>query len=93
MDHGHRQWTNKWSVVEESATDHGQLTTNKKEQVVSHYTLEELVARWRREELTVEQMIGQLLLVQLAQQRRLRELERRLPPDDESVTAPARQSR
>jgi hypothetical protein len=56
---------------------------------VSHYTLEELVARWRREELTIEQMIGQLLLVQLAQQRRLRELERRLPPDDEPATAPA----
>ena len=60
---------------------------------MSHYTLEELVMRWRREELTVEQMIGQLLLVQLAQQRRLRELERRLPPDDEQSIAQVRPSR
>ena len=59
---------------------------------MSHYTLEELVMRWKREELTVEQMIGQLLLVQLAQQRRLRELERRLPPDDESAAAAIRRS-
>ena len=60
---------------------------------MSSYTIEELIARWKREELTVEQMIGQLLLVQLAQQRRLRELERRLPPDDESAVAPVGRSR
>jgi hypothetical protein len=44
---------------------------------VSHYTVEELIGRWKREELTVEQMIGQMLQVLLAQQQRLRELERR----------------
>jgi len=49
---------------------------------VSHYTLEELADLWKREKLTVEQMIGQLLQALTAQQLRLREIERRLPPDD-----------
>ena len=44
---------------------------------MSHYTVEELIARWKREELTAEQMIGQILQVLLVQQQRLRELERR----------------
>jgi hypothetical protein len=44
---------------------------------VSHYTVEELIARWKREDLSVEQMIGQMLQVLLVQQQRLRELERR----------------
>lgn len=40
---------------------------------VSNYAIEELIARWRREELTVEQMIGQILLLLKEQERRLRE--------------------
>jgi hypothetical protein len=37
---------------------------------MSHYTIEELIARWKREELTVEQMIGQILQVMREQERR-----------------------
>jgi hypothetical protein len=40
---------------------------------VSNYTIEELITRWRREELTVEQVIGQILLLLKEQDRRLRE--------------------
>ena len=40
---------------------------------MSNYTIEELIARWKREELTVEQMIGQILLLLKEQERRLRE--------------------
>ena len=40
---------------------------------MSNYTIEELIARWRREELTVEQVIGQILLVLKDQEQRLRE--------------------
>ncbi len=40
---------------------------------MSNYAIEELIARWRREELTVEQMIGQILLLLKEQERRLRE--------------------
>jgi len=47
---------------------------------VSNYTIEELIARWKREELTVEQTIGQILLLLKEQQRRLREVAP--PPHD-----------
>jgi len=40
---------------------------------VSNYTIEELIARWKREELTIEQAIGQILLLLKEQDRRLRE--------------------
>ena len=40
---------------------------------MSNYTIEELIARWKREELTVEQVIGQILLLLKEQDRRLRE--------------------
>jgi hypothetical protein len=40
---------------------------------VSSYTIDELIARWKREELTVEQVIGQILLLLKEQDRRLRE--------------------
>jgi len=43
---------------------------------MSHYTVEELIARWKREELTAEQMIGQILQVLKEQERRMRELGR-----------------
>jgi hypothetical protein len=45
----------------------------KGEPKVSNYTIEELIARWKREELTVEQVIGQILLLLKEQDRRLRE--------------------
>ena len=31
---------------------------------MSNYTVEELIARWKREELTIEQAIGQIMLLQ-----------------------------
>ena len=43
---------------------------------MSHYSVEELIARWRREELTAEQMIGQILQVLREHERRIRELAR-----------------
>ena len=50
---------------------------------MSHYTIEELIARWKKEQLSIEQVIGQLLLLLLVQQQQLRELARRPcePPD------------
>jgi hypothetical protein len=61
---------------------------------VSHYTVEELIARWKKEELTVEQTIGQILQVLLVLQQRLRELERRGPSGDTNgLVAPAPRSR
>jgi hypothetical protein len=59
---------------------------------VSHYTVEELIARWKKEELSVEQVIGQLLLVLHEQQLLLRELARRScePPDAPVVVRRAR---
>jgi len=41
---------------------------------MSNYTIEELIARWKREELTMEQVIGQILLLLREQDRRLREV-------------------
>jgi hypothetical protein len=43
---------------------------------VGHYTLDELIELWTRERLTTEQMIGQILQVLRAQERRLRALTR-----------------
>ena len=40
---------------------------------MSNYTIEELIARWKREEITIEQVIGQILLLLKEQDRRLRE--------------------
>lgn len=45
---------------------------------MSHYTPEELVARWRAEELTPEQMIGQLAQALRRQEELLRSLEERV---------------
>ncbi len=53
---------------------------------MTHYTTEELIVRWKREELTVEQMVGQLVQALAAQEQRLRALERRVP--EEQVVAP-----
>ncbi|HNP87286.1 MAG TPA: hypothetical protein PKK78_14160 [Kouleothrix sp.] len=46
---------------------------------MSHYTVEELIARWKREELTTEQLLGQLLLVLREHEQRLKELARQVP--------------
>ena len=40
---------------------------------MSNYTIDELIARWKREELTIEQVIGQILLLLKDHDRRLRE--------------------
>jgi hypothetical protein len=52
---------------------------------VSNYSIDDLIARWRKEELTVEQMIGQILLVLKEQERRLRELARGQAAGDAGV--------
>ena len=39
---------------------------------MSNYTIDELIARWKREELTIEQVIGQILLLLKEHDRRLR---------------------
>jgi len=54
---------------------------------VSHYSVEELIARWKKEELTVEQMIGQILQLLRAQEQRLRELARN-PAGTQPTTPP-----
>ena len=48
---------------------------------MTHYTTDELIVRWKREELTMEQMIGQLIQVVAALEQRLRALERRVPEE------------
>ena len=58
-----------------------------KEDIVSHYSVEELIARWKKEELTVEQMIGQILQLLRAQEQRLRELARN-PAGTQPTTPP-----
>ena len=47
---------------------------------MSHYTVEELITRWRKEDLTVEQMIGQILQVLRVHEQRLREVARGAGP-------------
>jgi hypothetical protein len=41
---------------------------------MSHYSIEELIALWKKEELSVEQLIGQILQILRAQDQRLREV-------------------
>ncbi len=47
---------------------------------MAKYSLRELLSLWHREHLTVEQIIGQILLHLLAQEKELGELKRQLPP-------------
>lgn len=47
---------------------------------MNHYSIDDLIARWKREELTIEQMIGQILLVLQSHEQRLRTLARPDPP-------------
>ena len=46
---------------------------------MSHYTVEELIARWRKESMTVEQMIGQILQVLRVHEQRLKDVGRAAP--------------
>jgi len=62
----------------------------RKERTVSQYTLEELIARWKQEDLTADQMIGQLLLALQTLQQRMRDVERRLPPAIEGTASTPR---
>lgn len=48
---------------------------------MSNYTLDELVERWKHEDLTPEQMIGQLLLLLRRIEERIHELEREKPQE------------
>jgi hypothetical protein len=41
--------------------------------MMSHYTIDELIARWKNEELTAEQAIGQILLLLKEQERKRKE--------------------
>ena len=52
---------------------------------VSHYSVEDLIARWKKEELTVEQVIGQVLQVLREHDRRLREAARAAPAKSQDV--------
>lgn len=45
---------------------------------MSTYGLEEVIRRWERDGLTVEQAIGQILLLLQVIEERLRDLERKL---------------
>ncbi|MBK9943101.1 MAG: hypothetical protein IPP13_15955 [Kouleothrix sp.] len=38
---------------------------------MSHYSIDDLIIRWRREELTVEQVVGQILQLLKEHERRL----------------------
>ena len=60
---------------------------------MSHYTIEELIARWKREELTVEQMIGQMLQLLREQERRVRELARLAASGESSMPDRGRDER
>lgn len=53
---------------------------------MSHYSVEELIARWKREELTAEQMIGQILQILRAQEQRLKEVRKQVSQATEPRT-------
>jgi len=59
---------------------------------VSNYPIEELIARWKKEELTAEQVIGQILLLLHSHEQRLRQLGRQ-PADRNDTTAKERRQR
>jgi hypothetical protein len=51
----------------------------KEVQAMTSYPLRELISLWHRGNLTVEQMLGQILLHLLEQEKELAELKRQLP--------------
>jgi hypothetical protein len=56
---------------------------------MNRYSLEELIELWKEEQMTIEQMIGQMLLVHQDLDRRVREVARRAPPAEERALKPA----
>jgi len=79
--------------LSDTATDHGLRTTDTKERTVSHYTIDELIELWRREKLTAEQAIGQILQVLRAQEQRLREVRRPPGPSSDPDATDGRRQR
>jgi hypothetical protein len=53
---------------------------------VSHYTIDELLARWKKEDLTVEQVIGQILLILKEQERKIKEAAKAAPVSEQPRT-------
>ena len=47
---------------------------------MAEYPLQELLSLWYREQVTIEQVIGQILLHLIALEKELDDLKRRLPP-------------
>ena len=54
---------------------------------MSHYTIDELIARWKKEQLTAEQAIGQILLLLKEMERRMKEARREPGGDGASGTS------
>ncbi len=52
---------------------------------MSQYTIEELINRWRQEELDIRADDRPALLALAALQQRMRDVERRLPPSAEAA--------
>jgi len=59
--------------------------------IVSHDTIDELIARWKKEELTVEQAVGQILLALKELERKVKEVARGAPADAGKATRPRRE--
>ena len=60
---------------------------------MSHYTIDELIARWKKEDMTAEQMIGQILLLLKEQERRMKEAARAVPQASTSEKEQKREKR
>jgi hypothetical protein len=52
---------------------------------MGHHPIDELIELWKREKLTAEQAIGQMLQLLQAYEQRLREVARRLPVDGDDA--------
>jgi hypothetical protein len=55
---------------------------------MTHYTVDELIVRWKREELTGEQMVGQVVQALATHEQRLRAVERHVL-EEQVVAEPA----
>ena len=56
---------------------------------MNHYSLEVLIELWKEEQMTIEQMIDQLLVAHQDLDRRVRELARRAPAAEDRAPAPS----
>jgi hypothetical protein len=65
---------------------HGSGFTKAKENFMGTYGLTEIIHRWGRGTLTVEQVIGQILLLLQIVEDRLRDLEHRPPALEQDLT-------